>query len=204
MRIVGLTGLYCAGKNRVGALLEMRGFPVLDVDKLGHEAIRREHSAIVARFGHDILENGEVNRLRLGEKVFGKPDELAALEAIVHPAANALTNEWIAARSVDGYRLCVINAALLHKASVFACLDAVIVVKAALPVRLFRAKRRDGLSWRAILARFYSQRGIAREFHTQYFRQNADKRKEGVFIINNMGSNPQKQVDRLLPFLNSL
>ena len=44
--LVGLTGAYSAGKNRVGVLLEQRGFQVLDVDKLGHRAIEAEKAAI--------------------------------------------------------------------------------------------------------------------------------------------------------------
>jgi dephospho-CoA kinase len=88
-KVIGLTGTYCAGKNYIGRLMEARGLPVLDVDKLGHRAIETEQGAILERFGRDIL----------GAKVFGKPDELAALEGIVHPAANAMTTEWIAVQN---------------------------------------------------------------------------------------------------------
>jgi dephospho-CoA kinase len=69
--ILGLTGLYCSGKNHVAALLERRGLPVLDVDKLGHIAIENKKADICARFGDDILNpDGSVNRRLLGEKVF--------------------------------------------------------------------------------------------------------------------------------------
>ena len=54
-KIIGLTGTYCAGKNHVAGLLEKRGLAVLDVDKLGHQAIAEEKEAIVARFGAGIL-----------------------------------------------------------------------------------------------------------------------------------------------------
>jgi dephospho-CoA kinase len=199
-KIIGLTGLYCAGKNFVAALLEKRGVPVLDVDKLGHTAIEREKEAIVARFGGDVLTaDGKIDRRLLGGKVFGSAGELAALEAIVHPAANALTEEWIAAQSaarVAGHQaeaangslgrncgedsLCVINAALLHKSSVFGRLDRIIVVRAPLLVRLIRAKKRDRLPLTSLIKRFNSQK----EFFSQYFAQNADK-KRSVVNINN-------------------
>ncbi|MDR2617392.1 MAG: dephospho-CoA kinase [Treponema sp.] len=175
--IIGLTGTYCAGKNYVGRLLEKRGLPVLDVDKLGHSAIETEKEAILERFGEDILSrsgSGAIDRKLLGAKVFGRPSELAALEAIVHPAANRMTVEWLAAREGP----CVINAALLHRSEVFRDLDAVILVEAPWLVRLFRARKRDRLSWKALLKRFKSQK----EFRSQYFGENTD-----IYRVENRG-----------------
>jgi dephospho-CoA kinase len=174
--LIGLTGTYCAGKNHVAALLERRGLPVLDVDKLGHAAIEAEKTAIVSRFGPDIIApGGAVDRRRLGEKVFGRPGELAALEAIVHPAANRLTGEWI---SGQGGKTCVINAALLHKSSVFGRLDGIILVSAPFCTRLLRARKRDGLSWSALLKRFARQR----DFTAQYLAGKAD-----IYRVENPG-----------------
>jgi dephospho-CoA kinase len=179
-KIIGLTGTYCAGKNYIAGLLERRGLAVLDVDKLGHQAIVEEKAAIVTRFGDDILDDdGEVNRRRLGAKVFGKPDEMAALEAIVHPAANRLTIQWL---DTQGERPCVINAALLHKSSAFSRLDAVILVKAPCLTRLIRAKKRDHLPWLALIRRFKSQKGFISRYKDKNFRGNAD-----IYIIDNRG-----------------
>ncbi|MDR2134927.1 MAG: dephospho-CoA kinase [Treponema sp.] len=167
-KLVGLTGLYCAGKNRVAALLEKRGLPVLDVDKLGHAAIEAERAAILSRFGGDLANpDGTVNRRLLGERAFGKPGEMAALQDIVHPAANRLTGEWLAAQAG---KPCVFNAAVLHKSSVFGQLDFIILVEAPFFVRLLRARKRDGLSWRSLLKRFGSQK----HFISQYLSGKAD------------------------------
>ncbi|MDR1655063.1 MAG: dephospho-CoA kinase [Treponema sp.] len=163
--LIGLTGMYCSGKNRVAGLLEKQGFPVLDVDKLGHRAIETEKEAILARFGEAVLGPlGNIDRRKLGERVFGKEAELAALEAIVHPEANRLTEEWIKAQTGE---FCVINAALLHRSSVFERLDALILVKAPLPSRFFRARRRDKLSWGELFRRFRSQK----DFLSPYFKK---------------------------------
>jgi dephospho-CoA kinase len=179
-KIIGLTGACCAGKNYVAGLLEKRGLLVLDVDTLGHQALAGEKEAIAARFGADILgPGGEVDRRRLGAKVFGRPGEMAALEAIVHPAANRLTLRWLEDR---GDRPCVINAALLHRSSAFALLDAVILVRAPLLTRLLRAKKRDKLPWPAIIRRFRSQRG--------FFSRYRDKSSGGIadiHVIDNRG-----------------
>ncbi len=169
--LIGLTGAYCAGKNHVGRLLEARGIAVLDVDRLGHQAIETEKTAILDRFGRRILgADGRVDRRLLGALVFGHPGEMRALEDIVHPAANRLTEAWIAARRDQPL---AINAALLHRSSVFAHLDFIIYVRAPLLARLLRARRRDHLSLPAILKRFASQH----EFSAQYLGNKADIHK---------------------------
>jgi dephospho-CoA kinase len=166
--IIGLTGLSCAGKNYVARLLEARGLPVLDVDSLGHEALRLEKAAVAARFGEGILDSaGEADRKKLGALVLGRAGELAALEAIVHPAANRLTGEWI---DRQRGRPCVVNAALLHRSAAFDRLSAIILVESWLPLRLIRARRRDKLPWTVILKRFRSQR----HFTAQYLSKGAD------------------------------
>jgi dephospho-CoA kinase len=167
-KIIGLTGVYCAGKNHVALLLERRGLPVLDVDKLGHKVIETEKERIAARFGGDILApGGLIDRKLLGEKVFGRPAELAALEEIIHPPANREILAWIGSRKE---KACFINAALLHRSTVFESLDAVIIVEAPFPVRLLRARKRDKLPWPALLKRLNSQR----EFNAQYFTVKTD------------------------------
>lgn len=175
--LIGLTGQYCAGKNHVAALLAARGFEVLDVDKLGHQAIETERDVIAARFGNDILKpDGSVDRKRLGARVFGRPDELKDLEAIIHPAANRLTERWITERA--GANL-VINAALLHRSSVFSRLDCVLLIKAAFVTRLLRALRRDKLPLSALITRFRSQA----DFESQYYEKKTD-----IHIVRNEGS----------------
>ena len=165
--IIGLTGTYCAGKNFISGILEKKGLAVLDVDKLGHKAIESEKEIILERFGKTILRpDGSIDRKLLGALVFGKPKELEALEAIIHPAVNRETSAWIESQ----HKHCVINAALLHYSSAFPVLEALIVVEAPVLTRLFRAKKRDGLSWKALIKRFNSQK----KFPSQYFRERTD------------------------------
>jgi dephospho-CoA kinase len=176
LRIIGLAGTYCAGKNYIAGLLNKRGLPVLDVDKLGHIAVEAGREAVLARFGEDVLgAGGAIDRRRLGEKIFGKPEETAALEAIVHPLANRLTDEWIAEQKGGA---CVINAALLHKSSAFSRLDFIILVTAPFLIRLLRARKRDRLPWLILLKRFESQK----QFTSQYLKGKAD-----IYRVENRG-----------------
>ncbi|MDR3162049.1 MAG: dephospho-CoA kinase [Spirochaetaceae bacterium] len=173
--VIGLTGVYCAGKNHVARLLEERGLPVLDVDKLGHEALELEKDAVIARFGPGLIgEDGRIDRRALGAKVFGKAAELAALEGIVHPEVNRLTDRWIARCRGP----CVINAALLHRSSSFGSLAFIILVEAPWITRLLRARRRDRLPFAEILKRLHSQK----QFIPQYLSKNAD-----IYRVYNRG-----------------
>ena len=166
--LIGLTGKYCAGKNFAAAHLQKRGIPVLDVDKLGHIVIDTKKTEILARFGQDLLNlDGSVNRRLLAEKIFKKTSELAALEAIVHPEVNRLTEQWIKGQKCKN---CAINAALLHKSIVFNKLACIILIKAPWFIRLIRAKRRDKLPWHIIFNRMSSQK----KFNSQYSAGKAD------------------------------
>jgi dephospho-CoA kinase len=183
--LIGLTGLYCAGKNYAASIFEKRGIPVFDVDKAGHEAIEAKKHEITARFGGTVLdEGGRIDRKKLGANVFGKPEELRALEAIVHPETNRAINMWIKAHAGTTV---VINAALLHKCDCFDRLDTIIVIRAPFPVRLWRAKKRDRLPLSQLIKRFAAQR----TFSTQYIRKNADSR---VIVLENFGSNMEKKL----------
>jgi dephospho-CoA kinase len=192
--LIGITGKYCTGKNHVAAILETRGLPVLDVDKIGYQVLEAEKETIFAQFGSDLKrQDGSLNRRLLGQRTFGKPEKLAALEAIVHPPVNRLTNEWIADRD----RACVINAALLHRSAAFNQLDRIIIVTSPFFIRLLRARRRDRLSWMEILRRFASQK----DFNSQYLNVNAEiKRVEnpGISGSRNLQKKLERRIDKCI------
>jgi len=172
--IIGLTGVYCAGKNYAAAIFEKHGLPVLDVDKLGHQVLETEKKTIFAQFGQDLQKpDGSLDRRLLGKLVYGKPEKLAELENIVHPKVNSLTDEW-----TEANKTCVINAALLFKSPVFKKLDKIIIVTAPFLTRLVRARRRDRLPWGQILKRFAAQT----DFNTQYLSINAE-----IYKVENPG-----------------
>ena len=190
--LIGLIGHYCAGKNYVAKILENKGFPVIDVDKLGHEAIEIRKNDIVEHFGTSILcDNGNIDRRLLGKKVFGNREELSALEKIVHPEAERLILTWI--QNQKG-KPCIINAALLHKTSIFMQLDFILLVKAPIIVRFLRAKKRDRLSWKELIKRFNSQK----KFHYQYSQKKVDI--YNVYnrgCLNLFGQNLERQIDKI-------
>ena len=87
---IGLTGGIGSGKSTVAALLVERGAELLDADAIVRELQEPGtpvFSAMVGRWGDDIVAaDGGLDRQTVADRVFGDADELAALNAIVHPA----------------------------------------------------------------------------------------------------------------------
>ena len=87
---IGLTGPIGCGKSTVAAHLARRGAIIIDADQVARgvtEPGEPALAAIVARFGVDVIgPDGSLDRAALGRRVFDDPAELAALEAITHPA----------------------------------------------------------------------------------------------------------------------
>lgn len=88
-----MTGGIGAGKTTVGAALVERGATLIDADQIVRDLQRPGQpvfDAIVDRWGQDVVaDDGSLDRAAVAEIVFNDSDELAALNAIVHPAVGA-------------------------------------------------------------------------------------------------------------------
>lgn len=158
--LIGISGKYCAGKNAVAAILEKRGFFLIDADKLGHEALSRKKGRIVERFGKGILRpDGSVDRKRLGAIVFKDRKALRELEAITHPEIRAAAAELVRTHREKGP--VAIHAALLFAMDFKERFDFVIWVDAPLGQRLVRAVRRDQAGLLHAIRRMWAQRKLA-------------------------------------------
>ena len=74
-----------------GALAGL-GFEIVDCDKLYYQLLARDgalRNALEAAFGPVFLPDGNLDRRRLAARVFGDPEELARLNALVYPAMSA-------------------------------------------------------------------------------------------------------------------
>jgi dephospho-CoA kinase len=156
--VLGLTGKYCAGKNLAASFLEAEGFRVLDADRMGHAVLEEARILIEERFGPGLLRaDGSLDRKELGRRVFSRPSDLAALEAIVHPGVIAKIEGEI---DSGGERGICVNAALLYRTVLAARCDLIIEIRAPLILRMRRALSRDGTGLGAFLARAMRQRKI--------------------------------------------
>ena len=89
MLLLGLTGGIGSGKSTVSAEFARRGAIVIDADLVVRE-LQSPGGAVLAamveHFGDGILaEDGTLNRQAVADIVFNDPEQLKALNAIVHP-----------------------------------------------------------------------------------------------------------------------
>jgi dephospho-CoA kinase len=86
---VGLTGGIASGKSTVAEILREQGCAIIEADLLAHEYLKAENPVsqeVICEFGRGILDkSGKIDRAKLGEIVFGNPQKLAKLNAIIHP-----------------------------------------------------------------------------------------------------------------------
>jgi dephospho-CoA kinase len=87
---IGLTGGIGSGKSTVATMLVERGAILLDADAMVRELQMQGMpvlAAMVQRWGDRILDSaGGLDRQAVADIVFADPDELTALNLIVHPA----------------------------------------------------------------------------------------------------------------------
>lgn len=144
--ILGLTGSIGMGKSAVAAMFRGLGVPVFDADAAVHE-LQGPGGACVApieRAFPGTTEAGGVDRQKLGAAVFGNPDALKQLEAIVHPEVAELRRTFLA-DNADA-PLIVFDIPLLFEKTGHHGLDAVVVVSAPAAMQRERVLARPGMT----------------------------------------------------------
>ncbi|WP_298192070.1 dephospho-CoA kinase [Novosphingobium sp.] len=144
--ILGLTGSIGMGKSAVALMLRELGVPVFDADATVHRLQGpggRLLPAIEAAFPGTTGADG-VNRQALGAQVFGNPEALGRLEAIVHPAVAEERAVFLLEHA--GQPIVVFDIPLLYEKGHGAGLDAVVVVSAPAHMQRDRVLARPGMT----------------------------------------------------------
>ncbi len=197
MFVIGLTGGISSGKSTVSNYLREQGAAIIDADQVARELVEPGQAAyqeIVQFFGEQILDpHGELDRGRLGQIVFAKPEARQQLNQMTHPKVKQKTREILTELAKDpSVRLAVVDAPLLIEASMTSLVDQVWLLEVDEETQVSRLIERDGLTATDARRRIASQMPLAEK------KQRADK------IIDNNGSFPEtvKQVQYLLRELN--
>jgi dephospho-CoA kinase len=147
---VGITGSIASGKSTVARRMKDRGIPVIDLDKVGHEVLRRRHEAfepVVAAFGEGILgADGEIDRKKLGVLVFADPPARERLNQIMHPLIRAEEARRVSAMAEAGEEAVATEAALLIETGQRKRFDLFVVVGCSPNIQIARLMKRDGCS----------------------------------------------------------
>jgi dephospho-CoA kinase len=178
---IGLTGGLASGKSFVGRSLADLGCLVIRADELGHQALEPGGAAFagaVREFGDGILNaEGAIDRRKLAALVFHDSQQLAKLNALVHPAVWArerqLLDEYAA---LHPRGIGVVEAAILVEAGSYRNYAKLIVAVCSEEQQIERAISRDGLTREQVLDRLRRQMPLA------------DKIKYADYVIDTSGA----------------
>lgn len=142
MKVIGLTGTIASGKSTVSRWFRSWGAEVVEADCIGHVLLRSgspAHGKLIRAFGKDILKrNGQINRKRLGQKVFADPKYRHRLNRIVHPLLLRALRVRIERARRKEERILVVVAALIPEWKIGSWFDSVIAVTSPRKKRIQR------------------------------------------------------------------
>ncbi len=170
---VVLTGSIATGKSTVAKFFSMFGFTVIDADSIAHQVLDREHEAIAALFGADVVKHQKVKRKKLGKIVFKDKKKRKQLESLVHP----LIYEEIErlAKEEDRYgKPYLVDIPLFFETNRYPIKKSIVVYTSE-EVQLQRLIQRDVCSPKEAKKRFKTQMSIE------------EKRQKASYVIDNMG-----------------
>ena len=164
--ILGITGGTGCGKTTLLNCIAERGGLILDCDAIYHDLLRTDPallSAIEARFPGSV-ENGVLQRKKLGNLVFSDEKALEDLNTITHGAVKA----EVLRRLSEKPRLAAIDAIALFEGGLATLCDITVAVTAPEEARIQRLMVRDGIG------RDYAKRRIAAQKSAEWFRERCD------------------------------
>jgi dephospho-CoA kinase len=170
--MLAITGGIACGKSEAGRILEEQGFDVLDADLLAHSLMKSGSNVfqrIVDFFGTDILAlDGEIDRPKLAQKVFGNEVALHKLNGLVHPAVIEAGEAWKRERSGNA----AVLIPLLFEAGWINGWDAIICVSAD-EQTVFQRLEKRGISREEARVRIAAQMPLS------------EKKRQSDFCIEN-------------------
>ena len=187
--ILGITGGTGCGKTTLLTCIGSQGGLILDCDAIYHDLLRTDPAllgAIEKRFPGTV-ENGVLQRKKLGKLVFSDEKALHDLNQITHSAVKT----EVLRRLAENPQLAAIDAIALFEGGLAELCDVTVAVTAPEEARLRRLMIRDGID------RDYAKRRIAAQKSAEWFRERCD------FCLENNGTQADFQ-ETCLAFLRKL
>ncbi len=142
---VGITGGIGVGKTIVSRMFGLLGIPVYDSDTRAKWVMRYDEdlrAELITTYGAQAFsDNGDLNRSYLASIVFNNPEQLAQLNALVHPHVRDDFAKWVSQHAGKPY--VIKEAALMYESEAWKQMDKIIVVTAPMDVRVKRLLLRD-------------------------------------------------------------
>ena len=172
--IIGITGGTGCGKTTALDVIRQLGGIVIDCDQIYHELLERDVSllsAIETRFPGTV-ENGALNRKKLGRIVFADEKALLDLNAITH----GVVKQQVQRQLLSNPRLAAIDAIGLFEGGLAEICDVTVAVTAPEESRIARLMARDGIT------EDYAKARIAAQKSQQWFISHCD------YVLENHGT----------------
>jgi dephospho-CoA kinase len=190
-RRIGITGGIATGKTTIANYLaQTYQLPILDADIYAKDAVQINSpvlSQIVERYQNIQLADGTLNRQRLGEIIFGNPDERQWLEQQIHPYVRSRFESEL--KILIAVPRIVLVIPLLFEAGMTDLVTEVWVVSCSSEQQIRRLQARNRLTRQQALARINSQMPLS------------EKVAKADIILENSVSNPEillEQIDLAL------
>lgn len=172
MIVLGLTGSIGMGKSTTAGFFAEAGVPVLDADAVIHRLYEGEAVSLIEAAFPGTTTSGKVDRIKLGQRVIGHPDEMKRLEALVHPLYRAAEQRFLAGAEKDGAKVAVLDVPLLFETGGVDRVDAIVVASAPEEVQHARLMQRPGMTRDKLFALLANQ------------MPDAEKRARADFIVD--------------------
>ncbi|NMA04255.1 MAG: dephospho-CoA kinase [Clostridiales bacterium] len=149
--IIGLTGGIASGKTTVSNILRELGAIIIDADEISRKIVEKGKPAldeIREYFGEKVLlENGELNRKKLGDIVFDNAEELRKLSEITLPyIVEEITDEINLCKETYNDCVIVLDAALLIEQNLMYLVEEIWLVVAPRETQFERLVEREDIS----------------------------------------------------------
>ena len=159
---VGLTGGLASGKSFVGRTLAELGCLLIRNDELGHRVLEpggEAYDGAIRIFGAGILDDqGKIDRRKLAALVFRNPEELAKLNALVHPPVRARTRQLLDEyEAAHPHGIGIVEAAILVETGSYRDYTKLIVAVCGREQQIERAMARDDMTREEVLERLSRQ-----------------------------------------------
>lgn len=197
-QIIGITGGIASGKSSVSNYIRELGFTVIDADIVSREVVEpgeEAYNGIIKAFGESILlQDGGIDRAKLGKLIFHDQEKRLQLNQIVHPAVRKRMREQTDLALKTGASTVFMDIPLLFESKLTFMVEKTLLVYVDEDVQLKRLMERNSLSESEALARISSQMPLA------------EKKALADAIVNNNGDfeETKKQVQTILTEWNIL
>ena len=191
MVVIGMTGGIGCGKSYVSAKMQLRGIPVYDSDTRAKlitatdPVLKLELTRLVGPTLYCPCGCGVMQKEVLAKFIFGNPENMAKVNAIIHPRVKEDFRRWADAHASKDF--CILESAILFESGFDGEVDFTVCVDAPSELRISRCMKRDNATREAVVKRIESQ------------MDQVEKCSRADFVIVNDDVQPlEPQIDALI------